>query len=149
MSRPGFSRPGKRKQSDPEHALQRAVWEWAQLARRTTLPELEALFAIDCAGIRHINYARALKSRGVVAGIPDLCLPVARHGYHSLWIELKSLTGTLSSSQREWRDRLEVYGHRYMVCRTLEGVIDVVTRYLRGDPGTGPAAACPPHSEPA
>lgn len=34
--------------------------------------------------------AVALKRQGVKAGVPDICLPVARNGYHGLHIELKA-----------------------------------------------------------
>ena len=56
-------------------------------------PELALLFHIPNGGTRDAIEGRHLKQQGVKRGVPDLCLPVARGGYHSLYIELKTATG--------------------------------------------------------
>ena len=52
-------------------------------------PDIKKLFAIPNGGSRHKLEAKRLKAEGVVPGVPDLCLPVPRLGYHGLYVELK------------------------------------------------------------
>jgi hypothetical protein len=87
MSR-GGSRRAARIAAPSESAIQQALIEWVHWQRRTT-PALGLLFAIPNGGARSLRTASRLKAEGVVPGIPDLCLPVARRGFHGLWIELK------------------------------------------------------------
>jgi hypothetical protein len=71
-----------------------------------------------------------MKREGVRAGVPDLHLPVARGVYHSLYIEMKTCAGRLSSSQREWRERLLSEGNAYVVCRTTDEGMLTLREYL-------------------
>jgi hypothetical protein len=112
-----------------EHDMQRALFRWAAL-QRNQYPELALLFSIDHAGTRHIAHACGLKARGVKAGIPDVCLPVASGNWHALWLELKSITGRQSEAQVWWQDALEHYDHRYVVVRSLDVAISVIEDYL-------------------
>ena len=63
-------------------------------------PDLKKLCHIKNEGTtwshRERGRARAL---GVLPGMPDLFLPVARHGYHGWFGEMKSLTGESSDTQ--------------------------------------------------
>lgn len=68
---------------------------------------------------------------GVKAGIPDLLLPVARHGYHGLYIELKRLGDTLRDSQEAMLPRLEAQGYLCkVVVESLQDFIDLLHWYL-------------------
>ena len=71
-----------------EHDEQAALFEWATW-HTSQCPELGLLFAIPNGGHRHPVVAARLKAEGVRAGVPDICLPVARKGYHGLFVELK------------------------------------------------------------
>lgn len=111
---------------------QEAVFEWAewQLGR---YPELALLHHIPNGGSRHPAEAKRLKAQGVKPGVPDLCLPVARGGYHGLYIELKrSRGGRLGESQRKWLASLAEAGYLAVVARGHEEAERVLTWYLEG-----------------
>lgn len=115
-----------------EAAEQRVVMEWARLSMRRW-PEL--------VGLHHIPNQRSSKTQrfqlarqGVKAGIPDLCLPVARGGYFGLYIELKTTTGRVRPEQAEVIEYLQEQGYRAVVCRTAAGAIDELDRYLQSPP---------------
>lgn len=71
-----------------EAAEQTKLFNWIAFARAAT-PELDMLYHIPNGGSRNKREAANLKRQGVRAGVPDLCLPVARGDYHGLYIELK------------------------------------------------------------
>jgi len=56
-----------------------------------------------------------MKRMGFRPGAPDLIIIFA--GGRTAWIELKSATGTLEPSQKEWRDRLQSLGHEWHLFR--------------------------------
>mgnify|MGYP006935526872 CR=1 FL=1 len=112
-----------------EHGEQSAVIEWSA-TRQAALPELELLYAVPNGGLRHKAVAGRLKAEGVKSGVPDLCLPVARGGYHSLYIEMKTLAGSASEKQRQWIARLQREGHRAEVCYGAAEAIALIETYL-------------------
>lgn len=67
---------------------------------------------------------------GVKAGVPDLCLAVARHGRHGLWIELKVGGGKLTEHQARWLVWLEEQGHRASVCHGWQEAVRLIEWYL-------------------
>jgi hypothetical protein len=93
-------------------------------------PELGMLYAIPNGGDRHPVVAAKMKAEGVRAGVPDYCLPVARGGYHGLYIELKTPTGYPSREQRAWIAALREQGYRAEVCRGWEAAWDVIREYM-------------------
>lgn len=50
-------------------------------------------YHIPNGGLRSKREAARMKGQGVRPGVPDLCIPVARRGYHSLYIEMKAAEG--------------------------------------------------------
>ena len=78
-----------------ESKLQIECIKWFRLQYRDKL-----IFAIPNGGRRGIIEATIMKKEGVLAGIPDLCIPVASFGYHALYIEMKTETGKLTESQK-------------------------------------------------
>lgn len=112
-----------------EHDLQVALFDWAETAV-CDFPELAMMYAIPNGGHRHKSVAAKLKAEGVKAGVPDVHLPVARGGYHSLYIELKVGTNQPTEAQRDWLARLAAHGHRTAVCRDLESVQALLVEYL-------------------
>lgn len=111
---------------------QEALFAWAewQLGKH---PELALLHHIPNGGSRRPAEARRLKAQGVKPGVPDLCLPVARGGYHGLYIELKrSRGGRLGESQRKWLASLAEAGYLAVVARGHEEAERVLTWYLEG-----------------
>ena len=93
-----------------EDAEQRVIFQWAAM-ETAACPELGLLYAIPNGGKRAIKTAIALKAQGVKSGVPDMCLPVARGGYHGLYIELKRQRGgTVSETQKSWITALAKQG---------------------------------------
>lgn len=83
---------------EAEHlALMAWVWAHAHI-----YPELDCLFHVPNGGYRHKREAVRFAKLGVKSGVPDLVLPVARHGACSLYIELKARDGHPSPAQIEW-----------------------------------------------
>lgn len=112
-----------------EHGEQAALFGWAYFAT-SMWPELALLHAIPNGSHRHKATAARLKKEGVKRGVPDICLPVPRQGYHGLYIELKVAGGTTSSAQRWWLDRLTAEGYLAVVCRGCDEARWTIHRYL-------------------
>lgn len=104
---------------------QRAVVEWCDLRK---VP----VFHIPNGGFRNGREAANLKRQGVRAGVPDLCVPVARGGYHSLYIEMKAGRGRVSDRQREWLRLLRDQGMCAYVCYGASNAIALIDEYLNG-----------------
>lgn len=68
---------------------------------------------------------------GVRAGFPDLILCIARHGYHGLFVELKTEKGRQSDHQKYYQYVLEEQGYRYEVVRSIEDFQTILNEYLQ------------------
>jgi len=115
-----------------ETDLQAAVFDWAkwEVARR---PELFLLYAIPngaVAGPGRFATVNWMKSQGMRNGVPDICLPVPRAGFSSLYIEMKSKDGTTTDDQDRYIAVLRHYGNKVEVCRSSEAAIAAITEYL-------------------
>jgi hypothetical protein len=96
-------------------------------------PELALFHAIPNGGMRSKRTAIGLKAEGVRPGVPDYCLPVARGGYHGLYIELKTASGAVRPEQRAWLAALAAQGYMAVVCRQWEQAWGVLRDYLAAD----------------
>ena len=113
-----------------EDAEQRIIFQWAAM-ETAARPELGLLYAIPNGGKRAIKTAIALKAQGVKSGVPDMCLPVSRGGYHGLYIELKRQKGgTVSETQKEWIAALNTQGYKAIICHGAEEAIEQIRGYL-------------------
>ena len=83
-----------------EHAHQVALFCWAA-SMLAIHPELRWMYAIPNGGDRNPIVAARLKAEGVKSGVSDICIPVAKHGYHGFYIELKKPGGKESPTQVE------------------------------------------------
>lgn len=108
------------------------VMEWAELMK-VKYPELEALHHIPNGGMRNIITAVRMKKEGVKKGVPDLCLPVPKNGYHGLYIEMKRQKGLASKEQGWWIEFLTKHGYRAKVCNGFEEAKKVLLNYLGGN----------------
>ena len=89
-----------------EHQEQSALIAWARMTE-SHWPELALLHAIPNGGWRHPATGKKLKAEGLKPGVPDLCLPVARHGYNGLYLEIKSQKGRVRKEQRWWLEMIK------------------------------------------
>ena len=109
---------------------QARLFSWARM-QSGMRPELALLFHVPNGGSRNKAEAGRFKAEGVKAGVPDLMLPVARGGYHGLFIELKRLDGgRLRPEQKAWLDKLRAQGYRAAVCRGWEEASEEILQYL-------------------
>ena len=117
-----------------EHDEQVALFDWAAVSR---LPGIDLMLAIPNGGQRNKAVAGKLKAEGVKRGVPDIFLPVARNGYHGLFIELKrskigsSQAGRATKEQIQWLSDLTDQGYMAVLCvgwdaarRTVEGYLE-------------------------
>jgi len=112
-----------------EHDEQKKIFQWARMSEGRW-PELALLFAIPNGGHRHKAVAAKLKAEGVKAGVPDMCLAVARRGWHGLYIELKHGKNTLRATQKLWLARLTDSGYYARVAYEFEGAKALIEEYL-------------------
>ena len=116
-----------------EDSEQAMLFDWAMMARGK-YPELDLMYAIPNGGYRSIKTAKLMKATGVKAGIPDICLPVARHGFHALYIEMKRRKGgTVSVAQKSMINALAEQGNLAIVCRGMDEAIEALKNYLSPD----------------
>lgn len=82
---------------------------------------------------RDVKTGAKLKRMGVLAGIPDLHIPIAARGYHSLYIEMKTGTGRVEKrTQGSLMEKLEMEGNLCKVVRTASEFQDLVNWYFEG-----------------
>lgn len=109
---------------------QMTLFSWAAM-QSGKYPELNLLYHVPNGGSRHKAEAGRLRAEGVKAGVPDLCLPVARGQYHGLYIELKRQRGGRTSDhQSEWLDALSAQGYKAALCYGWEQAAKTIIEYL-------------------
>lgn len=106
------------------------LFNWVAF-ERNNYPQLDLLYHIPNGGKRNQKEAFNLKRQGVRAGVPDLCLPVARGKFHALYIELKVGKNTATQKQKDWIKKLEKQGNLALVCYGWEEASKVLLNYIR------------------
>ena len=119
---------------DRESGAQETLFEWMDW-HKAAYPELALAFHIPNGGKRNAAEAAHLKRQGVKAGVPDICLPVARDGYHGLFIELKVGKNKTTPLQEKWLHDLAEQGYKAMVCYGWEEAAGQILRYLGEESG--------------
>lgn len=113
-----------------ESQEQQLLFEWAALSAGKW-PELALMYHIPNGGSRSKSEAGRFRAEGVKAGVPDICLPVARGGYHGLYIELKRVKGgRVSTPQQGWIAALRDQGYCACVCKGWDDAAHVIKKYL-------------------
>ena len=107
------------------------LFKWAGFAS-CKYPELDLMYHIPNGGKRDIGTAKKLKAEGVKAGVPDICLPVPRSGYHGLYIEMKVGKNKTTDNQDRWLEGLSNQGHKTCICYGWESASEVLIKYLEG-----------------
>lgn len=117
-----------------EHDEQVALFAWATW-QGGQWPELDMMYAIPNGGHRFKAVAAKMKDEGLKPGVPDICLPVARGGFHGLYIEMKFGKNKTTKSQEGWHFKLTEQGYLVMVCYGMQNAKQVVTDYLGYEDG--------------
>lgn len=75
--------------------------------------------------------AAKFKREGLRPGVPDLFLPIARQGFHGLWIEMKRRKGgKLSDAQNEWIEFLRYENYAAYCCEGAGEAINIIKKYM-------------------
>ncbi len=112
-----------------EGTEQETVINWCEcMAFR--YPDLSLIYHIPNGGKRGKAEAARMKRQGVKAGVPDLCLPVPRSGFHVLYIEMKFGKGRTSEEQDKWIDNLTAQGYCCVVCFGADAAIHTICEYM-------------------
>lgn len=119
-----------------ESVEQQHLFTWAAFYMGK-YPELKLLHHIPNGGSRTKAEAGRFKAEGVKAGVPDVCLPVARSGWHGLYVEMKKQGGTVSKAQSEWLHDLAQQGYLTAVCYGWEAAAQIIQDYLDGKQARG------------
>lgn len=87
-------------------------------------------FAVPNGGFRNPKTAAILKREGVLSGVPDVCLAVARNPYHGLYLELKVKGNKPTENQLAVMAALKEQGYCCEVVYSTEEFKEVITKYL-------------------
>ncbi len=112
-----------------EDTEQMQVISWARW-NTARYPELALLYHIPNGGSRNKAEAVKLKQMGVLAGVPDLCLPVPKGVYYGLYIEMKYADGRLEKTQREFLRAVARNRYFCVVCYGAEEAVNILKEYV-------------------
>lgn len=128
---PKAARPTRARKSELEGD------EQAQLIKlfRAQYPDVgELLIHIPNGGSRKNAFEGwRLKEQGVRAGVSDLLLPIARGGFHGLWIEFKAAPpndAAVSDSQLSWVSLMTAQGYCAQICLGVDAAMAALTTYM-------------------
>lgn len=116
-----------------EHQHQACVVRWFNMQ----YPQFEGLLAAfnnseyvaDPAKKKMVGAKR--KALGVVKGMPDLVLFVARGQYHGLFIEMKKLDGKLRAEQKKQHARLIAQNFKVHTAYGWDDARNCIAEYLK------------------
>lgn len=123
------TRAYKEEPKQHEEFEQIALFLWAAMQENVYL-ELRWLHHIPNGGHRHKATATQLKRAGVKSGVPNMCLPVAKGGYHGLYIEMKFGRNKTTDNQVAWIEHLRGAGYAVEVCYGCEEAIREIKDYI-------------------
>lgn len=114
---------GSKVTAPSEHKIQVALLDYLVYAAR---PEIH-YFAIPNQGNRHIRNATKMKAEGVRSGVADLCfmLPNGR----AAWLEMKKPGGSMSDTQKQFRDRAQSLGHFWALAKSVDEALEHLTKW--------------------
>ena len=107
-----------------ESQEQKQLIQWCR-----TDPRFQYLFHIPNESIGGQGWIVRNRQMGVRAGVPDLFYPVPMHGYHGLFIEMKTKTGRVSQEQTKWLTALEQLGYRCIIAHGWEEAKEALIQY--------------------
>jgi hypothetical protein len=111
-----------------EHQIQVLVVDYLMLK----LPPPFLIYAIPNGGKRDGRTGAVLKAEGVLAGIPDLHVPIPRNGYASLYLELKRKGKKATKTQKEIHNKLELLGNQVLVVDDWRQAVGKIIAYYEG-----------------
>ncbi|WP_195630253.1 VRR-NUC domain-containing protein [Bacteroides finegoldii] len=117
----------RKKPTNDEHKMQCACVKWFRLE----YPKLkDMLFAVPNAARRSARNGEYMKDEGMLPGVADLILLKSNRFYGALCVEMKKPDKYQRPVQKEWQKECEAAGNKYVVCRSLDEFMKVITDYL-------------------
>lgn len=120
-----------------EHQHQAALVNWAWMVPLPKASDVvegskiaHYLLAIPNGGARIKSEAIRLKAEGVKPGVSDTLLPLRRHGFAGLWLELKAPGKKPTDLQREWLERMALAGYRAEWADSWEKAACIIAEYV-------------------
>lgn len=110
-----------------ESRIQQSAVKWFRLQYPKLAP---LLFSVPNGGYRNKIEAAIMKAEGTVAGVADLILLYPSCLYHGLLIEMKTPKGRQRPTQKDWQNKVEQAGYKYIICRSLEDFMSQIRDYL-------------------
>ena len=134
MKKPRKARLNGRILDPSEHLIQVRLLDYLAYAARADI----YYFAIPNQSNRHISNAAKMKAEGARSGISDLCFMFP--GGRVAWLEMKKPGGTLSRTQKNFRDICATLSHDWGMAKSVDEALEILTRwdalkpaYQRGD----------------
>lgn len=121
--------------TESEEQISLITWWDAEGGHALCKCERDLLFHIPNGGKRSESEAARFQREGVRPGVPDLCLAVARNGYHGLYIEMKRSKRSeskISEYQKAMIERLKQGGYAVTVCYGAEEAKQALLEYTGG-----------------
>lgn len=116
--------------SEAQHQIALVSWSMQYRVPCENFKLGEIMYAIPNGGSRNVIEAVNLKRQGTLAGIPDHHIPIAKKGYHGMYVENKSEKGKLSEKQKEKIKLLEALGHYVIVSKDWSYAKEMIEEYL-------------------
>lgn len=106
-----------------EHTIQKTIVDWLRLHKiiHASIPNEAANNPIT---------GRRLKERGLRKGASDLFICRAAHGFHGMWLEIKSKEGMLSQEQKKFFQDVENEKYFTSACWSIDEGISILKWYL-------------------
>lgn len=121
-----------------ENTEQMALFVWAG-NNAHVLPCLSLMYHVPNEGKR--TNGAVLKAMGLKSGVPDVCLPVASHNFHGLYLEMKYGRNKATPEQEAFMAGLRQQGYKTAVCHGTEEAKAEILDYLQ-EPGKMPLVKC-------
>ena len=113
-------------QKQSEHEIQVACVNWFRYQYPKAI-----IYAIPNGSQRNIIVASKLKAEGVLAGVPDLHIPISNGSYNGLYIELKAGKNKPTDNQITIMEKLQNEGNKCVVCWSLDEFMQEVKDYFK------------------
>lgn len=109
---------------------QEALFDWIRTFEKA-LPILTLIHHVPNGGHRNKATAARLKAQGVRAGVPDISIPIPRHGYYGLYIEMKVGDNKLTKEQRAFAKKITAEGYCFRVAYSHQIAKNMIINYLK------------------
>jgi len=107
---------------------QKAVVAWC---RAKHVPIFASMNGVMIGGENKFAMIANLKAQGLEVGTPDLFIPIAKNGYHGLFIEVKRIKrSVVRPEQVAWIELLNKNGYKAVIAYGYQESIEYIGAYL-------------------